>query len=373
MFVNLPDPSQFNIKDVTIAGDECVLITPKDMGVEWNDENKIFRSSIWRKSDGELISAGFKKFVNYLEKPEFEPLTSHERLEARIKLDGSCLIVNRYKGKLIVRTRGTIDATKLENGYEIAHLILKYPKAFDENYFNTENITLLFEWTTPTNRIVLKETEEPTLWLIGAVVHNSSEYVVLGGVDNKYYYYYRQDSLDIVADQIEVNRPRKVEFLDNETLDEFKSRIEKMEDIEGVVVYDSSNQILKKIKTQRYLRLHRIFTGIKTVNHLFDLFVEYGCLDRENFEALLATNYDWELVESLKTLMDELYSKWNEIKIRIDSIRSYLNDSVFNELDRKSKAQKILEIFSDCSGVAFAIMDNKEIAPEKLWKTFIKS
>ena len=63
----LPDPKQFNFKDCVIAGDDCVLVTPKDMGVEWNDDNKIFRSSIWRKSDGKLISAGFKKFVNYFE------------------------------------------------------------------------------------------------------------------------------------------------------------------------------------------------------------------------------------------------------------------------------------------------------------------
>lgn len=56
--LKFPDPKQFNFKDCVIAGDECVLVTPKDMGVEWNEENKIFRSSIWRKSDMYPISLG---------------------------------------------------------------------------------------------------------------------------------------------------------------------------------------------------------------------------------------------------------------------------------------------------------------------------
>lgn len=54
----LPDSKSFNFKDCVIAGDECVLVTPKDMGVEWNEDNKYFRSSIWRKSDMHPVSLG---------------------------------------------------------------------------------------------------------------------------------------------------------------------------------------------------------------------------------------------------------------------------------------------------------------------------
>jgi len=84
------DVTNFNIKDCIIAGDECILVTPKDMGVTWTDENKIFRSSIWRKSDRKLVSAGFKKFVNLGEQPEFEPIDDHTDLEFIRKLDGCC-------------------------------------------------------------------------------------------------------------------------------------------------------------------------------------------------------------------------------------------------------------------------------------------
>ena len=358
----LPDPEFFNFKDCVIAGDECVLVTPKMMGVEWTEENKYFRSSIWRKSDMKHVSLGFRKFMNYGEKPDFEPLNSEDGVRAIQKIDGSCLIVSKYKDQLIIRTRGTVDATKLENGYEIAHLILKYPKAFDNEWLDSELYTLLFEWTTPTNRIVLQESTEPTLWLIGMVIHGTYNYVC-------------QFNLDTYAKEMEVNRPKSYGIMLNGSIEDIKKRIEPLQDIEGVVIYDDkagsdSGQILKKIKTLRYLQLHRVFTGVKTVDHLFDLFVEYGEPQRENFEALLATNFDWELVKSLEHLMDELYLKCKRIATSINWILLYFNNPEFIALDRKGKAQKILELFPHYSGIAFAMLDGKELPPHKLWNTF---
>ena len=368
----LPDPKSFNFKDCVIAGDECVLVTPKDMGVDWNEDNKYFRSSIWRKFDNKLISAGFRKFVNYGEKPDFESIETNSKFTAILKKDGSCLIVSRYKGELIIRTRGTIDATTLKNGNEIAHLILKYPKAFNNDYLNTENCTLLFEWTTPSNRIVLNETVEPTLWLIGMVIHHS--YLKkIQQIDNsaEFYKYASQSNLDLISKQLEVERPETFK-INIQNIEELKHQIEPLIDIEGVVIYDESGQVLKKIKTLRYLMLHRVFTGVKTVDHLFDLYVEYGCTYRENFEALLATNFDWELVTALTPLMDELYNKIRLITYKIMQINVYLINPDFIALDRKGKAQKILELFPDCSGIAFSILDGKDLDPHRLWKTFIK-
>jgi hypothetical protein len=85
-----PDPEFFNFKDCIIGEDECVLFTPKMMGVEWTDENKYFRSSIWRKSDMKPVSLGFRKYMNYGEKPEFEPISEELTFRAIQKIDGCC-------------------------------------------------------------------------------------------------------------------------------------------------------------------------------------------------------------------------------------------------------------------------------------------
>jgi hypothetical protein len=374
MNISLPSSDQFNIKDCVIAGDECVLVTPKDMGVEWNEENKYFRSSIWRKSDMHLVSAGFKKFTNLGEQPAFEPIDGYTDLEFVRKLDGSLLIVSQYKGQLIVRTRGTIDATQLANGHEIELLKKKYPKAFSNIWLDSEYHTLLFEWTTPSNRIVLKESEEPCLWLIGIVCHkpevmDPSKYVLKYSTSNtlkEAYHYFTQFELDQQASYLGVPRPERFEL----NLENVTEYLKDKDSIEGVVIYSNQGQTLKKVKTPRYLYMHKVFTGIKTVDHLFDLFVEYGEPNRDQFEQKLANNFDWELVTALKLLLDDLYKKCRYISDRVFWVVMYLQNPDFIELDRKSKAQKIMELFPHCSWVAFAILDGKKLDPYKLWKTF---
>jgi len=278
-----------------------------------------------------------------------------------ILVHNSCLIISKHNDELIVRTRGTVDATKLSNGHEIEFLKNKYPKVFDNHYINSGRYTLLFEWTTPTNRIVLAETTEPCLWLIGMVFHCS---------EDGFYEYVHQEHLDLVSEFLEVKRPKTYSISFTENIEKLKKDIEPLVDIEGVVVYDESGQILKKIKTLRYLELHKVFTGIKSVDHLFDIFVEYGQPKREKFEELLATNFDWELVTTLKPLFDELYLKMDKINLEINRLKIYFTKPDFVALDRKGKAQKINQYFSSYSGIAFAMLDGKDLPPHKVWKTF---
>jgi hypothetical protein len=95
------------------------LVNPVDMGCQWDSSNLIFRSSVW-DSEGNLVSAGFKKFFNLFEKPELSPgveeLSDAEIIE---KIDGSCLIISRYKDRLIIRTRGTFTTDNLPNADDI--------------------------------------------------------------------------------------------------------------------------------------------------------------------------------------------------------------------------------------------------------------
>jgi hypothetical protein len=355
--IGLPDPEQFHIKEI---GNK-ILIHRKEAGVKWNDKNKYFRSSLWDKETGKLISGGFRAFTNYGEQPDFEPLYENTSVKAITKMDGSLLCVSMFKDELIIRTRGTVDATKLENGFEIEFLKKKYPKAFDNHFIDSEMYTLLYEWTTPSNRIVLKESNEPTLWLIGIVDHIDYRYV-------------DQINLDNYAEEFGVERPKTYGitlYTQGFGIDSLKKQIEPLKDIEGVVIYDHMNgQILKKIKTLRYLELHRVFTGVKSVDHLFDLFVEYGTPIREEFEKQLASNFDWELVTTLKPLLDELYDRWMYIGKKVNDIVQYVHNPMFRECDRKLQAHKIMKDFPDCTGIAFSILDRKEGDPHKLWKTF---
>src|SRR5215217_2884809 len=150
--MKLPNKEQFNYKECLIGGDACWLITPKDMGCDWSDENFRFRSAIVRQSDSKVISQGFGKFVNFGEKPAFQAWDESWKFEARHKLDGSLLIASLYKGQWILRTRGTIDARSMANGHEIDLLMKRYEAFFKDHEVNeTLNVSVLFEWTTPNN------------------------------------------------------------------------------------------------------------------------------------------------------------------------------------------------------------------------------
>jgi hypothetical protein len=350
MNISLPDQEQFKFKDCVIAGDECVLITPKEIGIKWNEQNKYFRSSIWRKSDNKLISAGFRKFTNYGEQSDFESFPQNTLLRAVEKKDGSLLIVSNHKDELIIRTRGTVDASQLTNGHEIELLKKKYPKAFNNEWLEAGWYSLLFEWTTPTNRIVLQESEEPCLWLIGMIDHFNYSYI-------------DQFNLDQYAKEMGVLRPKTHRFLMSETLDNIKTKIEPLQDIEGVVVYDGSGQILKKVKTLRYLYLHHIFTGIKTYDNFLNLWASFEHKEIDEFEKELGNRYDWELVTSFKPFLDRLREEYQKLNLLLTEMENFVNSFNFQQLSRKQQATMIMEKYGTKSSIAFSILDNKKTKP----------
>ena len=350
MKVKLPDPEFFNIKDVSIAGEECVLVTPKTLSVEWNNENKMFRSSVWRKSDLHPVSLGFRKFVNLGEQPNFEPWDeTNNQFWAITKVDGSCLIVSKYNGELIIRTRGTIDASVLQNGSEISLLKEKYLKVFDNRHLNKENVSFLYEWTTPSNQIVLKESATPTLKLIGVVYHKDYSYVA-------------QDVLDRLSLELEVPRPNIVDM----SLKNIRELMETEKNIEGVVLYSSNGQTLKKLKTKHYLYLHKIYTGLKTLDQLCGLWKESGYLEIEGFKRYLSDRFGFELLSVIDELIIQLDNKWSLIKAKLIEIKSFVNDEEFQLLDRREQASLIHTSCKDWSFVAFNFLDGKFNLPEKL-------
>jgi hypothetical protein len=90
------DMTNFNIKPNKINGEIIYLVVPVNIGCKWTKDNMIFRSSMWN-SEGELISASFKKFFNWNEQPDLVPIpTDIKKLQAISKIDGSTLIVSKY-------------------------------------------------------------------------------------------------------------------------------------------------------------------------------------------------------------------------------------------------------------------------------------
>jgi hypothetical protein len=349
--MNLPDATQFNIKEVVVQGDECLLITPTDMGTKWDDSNAHFRSCLLRKNDHKVISLGFKKFVNFGERPEFQPWDNDWKFTAFHKLDGSLLIVSKYNGKHIIRTRGTTDARQMANGHEIDVLIKKYPLAFDNAFLNAETASFLFEWTTPTNIICLREHNEPTLTLVGAIRHSDYEYL-------------DPDTLDFVGGHIKVARPERFQF---NSIHDCLADVKMWRGKEGVVTISPDGQTLKKIKGDEYCQLHKLATGIKTINQVLDVFLASPKFTTvEDFYKYVETTLDYEIAEKIKDDMVPIVEAYNNYLKKVERVKNVVN-LVKGIETRKEQAQIIQQDLHNWQhGHAFTLLDNRELSDKMI-------
>ncbi|MCK9154509.1 MAG: hypothetical protein M0P12_00195 [Paludibacteraceae bacterium] len=332
----------FKLTPCVFAGVDCVLVGPLDIKTKFNEGNKIFRSSIWTL-DGDPVSLGFRKFTNYGEAPAFEPFDINDpSMTAVQKIDGSCLLVSKFRGQLIVRTRGTIDARQMKNGQEIDELIAKYPDAFDNAWLDN-GYSICYEWTTPSNIIVLSETETPQLWLTAIINHED-------------YSYLPQMILDIEAKRFGVNRPKTYRF---ESFSDLVNAVEAFRGIEGVVVYTREGQILKKVKSISYLALHRMKSHLGSTENVVDYFIANGCKTAEDLIKKVTEDSDYEIAKVVSlsaSMVEEAYRRTVE---QLDAAYSFVEQNVKCLTNRKEMAKEILGHNKKLSGFMFQMLDGK--------------
>jgi len=352
--IGIPTDEAFAVREI----EDKILIFRQHPTVKWDNANKVFRSSVWDKTSGELISAGFRAFLNYGEQPEFEPLNLGERLEYRLKLDGSSLIVSKFKGELIVRTRGTTDAeSTMENGDELPILRQKYPSAFDNVWINTENCSFIYEWYSPRNVICLREAPEAEIWLLAIVKHEDYRYV-------------DQETTDKIAAEIGVKRPDVFKF---NTFVEMKDAVEKFEGKEGVVIYSQDSNTLKKVKGLKYLAVHKIKSQLNSDNSIIDLYVSYGMPSYQDFYSKIETDFDFELARQLMPEISKVVDAGKEVVRIMNGMENFVND-IRNFTTRKEQALAITNSYggenNNRASFCFCILDGKSLSNDQIVKLF---
>lgn len=349
---------QFNYKDGQIFGHDCVLITPKDMGVDWNDENKYYRSVVIRKSDGRVLSRGFSRFCNWGETPTFEPWNPEWSFQARHKLDGSLALLSKIDGQIIFRTRGCFDARIHDNGAgEVDYLIQKYPSLFNNCYIDSENYTILCEWITPSRVIVIRESSEPELVLLGIIQNKSARLET-------------QHNCDIVAESWGVKRPKKYSYSSvQECLDDVKA----WQDKEGVVLYHEESSTMKKIKADLYLSRHRLRSHISSISNLVDFYMTTSkSADYDEFFKVVEQSLDFELAtqaaKDIGKVVEAHQTIWKQTKEVSEWLFGVMKNITYSNgsASRKDIAEKIIQKYQDWrKSFCFMALDNKQI-PDKM-------
>ena len=351
-----PEGEEFCVITDTIAGVMCKLIFPRQIGVKWDNANKIFRSSIWTE-DGELVSAGFRKFTNYGEAPDFEPFNeSAKDIEYIKKIDGSCLIISKFRGELIVRTRGTFSAeNSMANGHEIAELKARYPSLFDNAILAGEKHSVLVEWYSPQNVIVERESDQPEVWLTDIVNHED-------------YSYLPQNIVDDYGKLWGVQRPTRYSF---STLPEMLQAVKEWRNGEGIVLYCNNGQILKKAKADRYLFVHRIKSQINTEDNFVDLFISAGTPNYAEFYSYIETNFDWELAQQMRGRISNICEQYEQVKKIIAHMKEFVTKlNGKDKTKRKEAAEMIISAYGNTNraSMVFQLLDGRELSNEQIKK-----
>lgn len=334
-----------------IAGETCYLVQPIHIGAKWTKDNLIFRSSVWN-SVGELISASFKKFFNWGEQPAlaYTPfsLTANGGCELMEKLDGSTLIVSRYKGQLIMRTRGTVDARKLDNGHEIDWLVDKYPALSSV----PEGVSHIYEWVSPENKIVLNYGEDPDVYLIAII-------------DHKDYSLKSQKHLDECAALYGFKRPARYNF---GSVKEMLEAVEQLKGKEGLCVYCNGGQDIRKVKSAWYLALHRMKTELGSYERVVDFYFNMNRPTYQEYYDFIVKNYDYELAETVRGSISTICEGMKEVDQIIASMKAKVEP--LKKLPRKDAAAIILQAYGQTnrSGMAFNLMDGKPLSNDDIKK-----
>jgi hypothetical protein len=352
------DLTDFIVKQGEFCGVPALLITPSRLDVKWTQKNKIFRSSVWTL-DGELLSGGFHKFVNYGELPEvFGKPTSLKNATILDKIDGSCMIVDIVNNQISTRTRGTLSSDIQENASDYRYALNKYPAIIDYITANKHQ-TLLFEIVTPNNKIVIDYGTDIEIYLIGIINKTNYELVT-------------QKAVDLVASLIGVKRPKKYTF---KTIQEVIDTVTNLKGIEGVVLYTNNDSDLFKVKSTEYITKHA-FKAHASIETVLDLFLSYGRPNYNDFKVRLSESFDYECVQMVIGFISQICEAYKEVQ----EIEAHMQRFVLGltNMSRKEQAAKIISAYGDTNRAGFVFMklDNKSFTNKEyqklLWQVLKK-
>jgi hypothetical protein len=347
--VTFLDPEYFFIQE----RDGLRLITPKASAVYadqvWTLENLHYRSRL-ETLEGETVSQGFKKFMNLGQGPEGLRVDAADVVSAcilgdavaTIKLDGSLIVRSVYQGRVLLRTRGAFGYQHQENAHEIETCVRRYPRILDPTYL--PDTSLLFEWLSPANIIILKY-DRSELFLVGGVRHPDLRYV-------------RLTELQEVATYLGVPL---VEFflLDHKGWEELYDSLAADTEKEGYVIRLHDEQTLVKVKCAPYLAKHAFKYSMSTAK-IVDMWLQSGRPSERGFLDLLTRQFDEEIIMWALPFLTNFFGWVQAAQEQISSVQAEVERC--RELSRKDFALRMRQqlIPRDFS-LAMLFWDGKDV------------
>ncbi len=307
---------------------------------QWHEDTMNCRGLIL-DGKGNVIAKPFKKFFNigeYGEPTNLGKIPNYTWFDKWEKLDGSLGILYRMpNGEFRIATRGSFESEQAIKATEMFNKHFLFP-----GLVFSDNFTYLFEIIYPSNRIVVDYGKEEKLVLLA----------VKSKVED---YEFTYEELLRFASEWEIPLTQYYGRVSYNRHAFLKIDSDIPEGDEGFVL-KFDNGLRVKIKSEEYVRLHRIVTGLNSKS-IWDLLRR-----EENLEELLDRVPDefYEWAEGIKTDFENNYkSIEHSCDVIVKSCRLK---------DRKEVAEYFLQKEHKIySGILFTMYDNKPYK-EIIWK-----
>ena len=226
----------------------CQIESPKTNEIVMECRGLILRDNF------EIVCRPFDRFFNL---GEALNITENFNVSSSIvyeKLDGSLCKVYHTGEQWQVATRGTAYAESENYTGEIFEDMMlrafgcKTPEEFSnilDLQLIPQNWTLIFEYTSPDNRVVTPYSEDK-MFLLG-VRDNYSGRDLFSTVDPIYH---------ALKHHLNIALPRTFGFCSPEDMKKFVNSLDGLQ--EGVVAYDLQNNLRVKVKADQYVAVHRL-------------------------------------------------------------------------------------------------------------------
>lgn len=289
----------------------------------WDDVTRQCRGLVMHSD--KVVARPFAKFFNDTEHAEGE-IPWHLPCEITEKMDGSLLILFCFNSEWITATRGSFLSDQAKVGREI----------IDEHYGHVvldARATYLFEVLYPENRIVLDYGDIRDVALLAVIETETGEE-------------WPRSDWPMYFCHVKALPP-------NASPKELRALIK--DDQEGYVVR-FSNGFRMKVKGERYLELHKVYSGISS------RLVWENLSQGKPFDELLAIIPD-EFADWVREEKAALLAQWSTLNVRLEE--AYIAAKRLST--RKDQALMICDQYADIRGAVFAALDNKPTG-ELLWK-----
>jgi hypothetical protein len=279
-------------------------------------------------NNGNIVAKSFDKFFNLEELKDVK--LPNEEFEVYEKLDGSIILAFIYNNEWVFASKSSFTSTHADEAKNLFYE-LKYDKIFS----NLNDITIVFEYISDWNRIVVKYDRSRLVLLSMFAVNLNCEIdlttiksIYSGNID--YPKTYTPDSFNVLKNKIKSNE-------------------------EGYVIR-FKNGFRFKIKGEEYVKLHKIITNITTVD-IWEALKNND--DISNIINCLPDEFDvW-----VNQVINDIHREKTNLESEI--IATYNTFNLVRDIDgniittRKEFALWVLSLDCNYKSALFCLFDNK--------------